>query len=386
MEYYKIDPAKPDKEIIQKAVEILRNGGIIVYPTDTLYGLGVDALNEKALTRLYLLKQRGEKAPVSLMVPNISTIKKYTAKLSPEINNALKKLLPGKVTVILPQKDKDTLPYLFRMNKKNKLGFRIPRHNVCSALNKSYPNPITTTSANISGKANALTIQDIIAQFGDKLDLILDAGPVKGKKGSTIIDFTKNPFLVLREGEVSVDKIRKKLPDIPLQKRKSKYVVTFVCSGNICRSPLAMGILRAMLSKTKYRNLVEVNSAGTLNLPTQPVYEYAGEVAEENHIDLSEHFSRPVTERIMDEADLVVCMALNHYTHLRAAFPQHKEKIIMLKQWNRPKKLFNPSIADPIGHSRDFFRDTYREIHKELKRVFPFLIQDIKRFIKYNDL
>ncbi|HID38440.1 MAG TPA: threonylcarbamoyl-AMP synthase [Calditrichaeota bacterium] len=386
MEYYKIDPNKPDKKIIAKAAAVLKSGGIIAYPTDTLYGLGVDALNEKALSRLYLLKQRGGKTPVSLMVYDLKSIEEYSGKLEPEIKEYLKKLLPGKITVLLPRKDKDVLPDLFRITKGKKLGFRIPGHNVCSALSKAFPNPITTTSANISGKPNAVNVQAIIAQFGDKLDLILDAGPVTAKQGSTIIDFTKIPFLVMREGQVSLKILRQKLPGVPLRKRKEKFTITFICSGNICRSPLAMGILRAMLARTKYRKVVEVDSAGTLNLAGQRVHEYSYEVAKENKIDLAKHISRPITDRMMQNAQLIICMALNHYTHLRSIYPQYRDKIIMLKQWKRPKNLSNPSIADPIGHPRDFFGETYREIHKELKRIFPFLIQEIKAFVEYNDL
>ncbi len=386
MEYYKIDAAKPDKEIIRKAVNILENGGIIVYPTDTLYGLGVDALSEKALTRLYLIKQRGEKIPVSLMVSNLKTIEQFSGQLSPEMREILKKLLPGKITVLLPNKEQNALPYLLRSGNKQKIGFRVPNHKVSSALSRAFPNPITSTSANLAGKENALTVQDVIAQFGDKLDLILDAGPVSGKKGSTIIDFTKDPFLILREGEISFGEIKNILPDVPLKKRKDKYVITFVCSGNICRSPLAMGILRGMMSKTKYRNVVDVNSAGTLDLAGQPVHEYSYEVAKENKVDLAKHVSRPVSARMMEDAELIVCMALNHFNHLRTVYPQYRDKIIMLKQWQRPNNLSNPSIADPIGHPRDFFRQTYEEIHRELKRIFPFLMQEIKAFADYNDL
>jgi len=385
MEYYKIDAANPDKEIIKKAVDILKAGGVIVYPTDTLYGMGVDSLNEKALTRLYLLKQRSKKMPVSLMVPNIKSVEKITGKLGNELSQYIRTLLPGKITVILPCEDKDSLPYLLR-GKDKKIGFRMPEHNVCAALSNAYPNPITTTSANISGSKNAFTIQDIIAQFGDKLDLILDSGVMKKSKGSTVIDFTKDPFLVLREGEVAFSELRKKLPDIPLRVRKDKYVITFVCSGNICRSPLAMGILKSMLARTKFRKAVKIDSAGTLNLAGQRIHEYSYEVAKENKIDLAMHVSQPITDKMMEDAQLIVCMALNHYTHLRSTYPQYRDKIVMLKQWKRPKNLSNPSIADPIGHPRDFFKETYKDIHKELKRIFPFLLQEIKAFVEYNDL
>jgi len=163
---------------------------------------------------------------------------------------------------------------------------------------------------------------------------------------------------------------------------EGKFHIMFVCSGNICRSPTAAGILRQMLARTKYKLYVDINSAGTLSYSGAPAAEFSIAVAREAGVNIASHISQSVTEKLMDKAHLVICMALNHYQILSQNYPQLRSKIVLLKQWKVTKKLANPSIADPIGHTLTFYDKTYSEILKELKRVFPAIIVLIKEFLK----
>lgn len=391
MEYYKIDPKNPDKKIVKRAIKVLQEGGVIVYPTNTLYGLGVDVFNKKALDRLFVLKQRGPHQPVSLLVASLEQLRSLYATVSAEQYRQLLQLLPGKYTFLLKSRFKENLPYLSSgQGEANgegpKVGFRIAEYDLCRQLVIGLGNPITSTSANISGKPNAKTVQDIIAQFGDRLDLILDAGPTPDLRGSTIIDLTKKPYLVVREGSVSLAELRRKWPDVPLKKRKEKFRVTFVCSGNICRSTMAEGILREVLSKTRFRNVMEVESAGTLPTASGPAHPLTLKTLSAHGIDMYRHQARAINAQIVEESDLLICMAVNHYEYLRARFPQHKEKIVLLKEWHRRSKLSNPSVADPIGHDEAFYEQTFVEIQNEIKRILPYLFSEVKKFIRYHEL
>lgn len=194
MEYYKINPLKPDRKILTRTLEVLKAGGIIVYPTNTLYGLGVDVFNQRALERLFVVKQRTIDQPVSLMVASVEQLIELFARADQRQTNVLKKLLPGKFTVILKSKFKQNLAYFSSGSRNTKVGFRVAELPFNQKLLIKFGNPISSTSANVSGKPNAKTVQEIIAQFGDRLDLILDAGPAPDLTGSTIIDITKNPF------------------------------------------------------------------------------------------------------------------------------------------------------------------------------------------------
>lgn len=386
MEYYKIDPLKPDRNVLNRTIEVLRSGGIIVYPTNTLYGLGVDAFNLKALERLFIVKQRTMDQPVSLMVASIEQLVQLFARTDERQQKVLRKLLPGKFTVILESKFKQNLAYFASGPSKTKVGFRVAELPFNQKLLIKFGNPISSTSANVAGKPNAKTVQEIIAQFGDRLDLILDAGPTPDLKGSTIIDLAKNPFLMLREGSVNLSQVKKIIAPEKVLKRKEKFVITFVCSGNICRSPMAEGILKKFLSRTKFKNLVVVQSAGTLELTSGPAHPNAISVARLLGVDIAAHQARTITREMVEQSDLIIAMALNHFEFLKSNFPDQAEKVVLLKTWERKTGIGNPSIPDPIGHDINFFEKVAEEIKNEIKRIMPFLFQRIKKFVEYNDL
>ena len=386
MEYYRIDPGHPDRKILNRTVQVLSEGGIIVYPTNTLYGLGVNAFNPKALERLFVIKQRTIDQPISLMVASIEQLIQLFARVDDRQKRVLSKLFPGKFTVILESKFKENLAYFASGPKRNKVGFRVADLPFNKKLLIKFGNPISSTSANISGKSNASNVQEIIAQFGDRLDLILDAGPAPDLAGSTIIEMTKKPFLILREGAVKKEEVEKLIAPEKVRKRKEKFTITFICSGNICRSPIAAGILKEMIAKTKFRNLVTIQSAGTLSLTTGPAHPNAVSVARFLGTDISAHQARPVSEQIMKDSDLIIAMALNHLQYLKTHFPEHAHKVVLLKSWKRKTGIANPSIPDPIGHDLNFFEQVAVEIKNELKRIMPYLFREIKKFIEYNDL
>lgn len=390
MQYYKIDPENPDKNTIKKAVKCLEEGGLIVYPTDTLYGLGVDVFNRKAVNKLFLVKQRDMRNPVSLMLHSIQQIKEIFGIDSPALRTDLEKLLPGKYTAVINNPLQKKIPIIENVNEPGtyleKVGVRIPDHAVCKELTTLIDSPISTTSANLSGAKNVFNIQDIIAYMGDKLDLILDAGPIKQSKGSTVIDFTHTPYKILRAGDISSDDVAEKIGSKKILQLRDKFIITFVCSGNICRSPMAEYILRQMLTKTKYRKHVKVQSAGTLRIETSPAHEYAINVSNAHDLDLNPHSSQPVDDKIMEKSDLVFALAQNHFVELNRRYPQHKNKIGLLKQWKRPYQISIPSIADPIGHSLTFFQGTYDEIYSEVKRVFPGILSHLRNFCELHGL
>ncbi|MGB9845305.1 L-threonylcarbamoyladenylate synthase [Methanothermobacter tenebrarum] len=188
------------KDHLTVARAILKGGGIVLYPTDTLYGLGVNAFDEEAVKRLYRLKKRPFNKPISICLHDIEWIRRI-AHLNPQIERLIKKLLPGPFTIIL--KKKNTIPQILTGNT-DKIGIRIPDNTISRELSKDFP--ITSTSANISGMKTHNNIKDIIQQIGE-VDIAIDAGPLKGG-ASTVIDLTLDPPKILRKG-AGIEKAKK---------------------------------------------------------------------------------------------------------------------------------------------------------------------------------
>ncbi|MCB0284051.1 MAG: threonylcarbamoyl-AMP synthase [Calditrichaeota bacterium] len=389
MQYYKIDPQNPDPKIIKKAVECLKKGGVIVYPTDTLYGLGIDTYNRNAVNKLFLIKQRDMRRPVSLLVDSIERIEEEFG-LDEEVKSDLEKLLPGRITAVIKNKKQKKNPILEQIEKEGEylptVGVRIPDHPVSAAIAAEFKSPISSTSANISGMDNVFSIQNVIAQFSSELDFILDAGPIQESMGSTIIDFTSSPYLILRDGDFPKDELKEILGKDRIYQQRKEYVITFVCSGNICRSPIAEAVLKKMLSKTKYKDFIRVHSAGTLRMDSSPAHDFAVDISRENEVDLNDHLSKHINREIVKESSIIFCLAQNHYNYLVERYPTHRDKIFLLKQWKSNHQVSIPSIADPIGHSYEFFKDTFSEIRAELKRILPSILVDVKKFAEFHKL
>lgn len=192
MKLIQINPQKPEKEKIKRAINVLRAEGILIYPTDTIYGLGVNIFSERAIKRVYNLKNRPYNKPLSVCVSKIKDIHEIAYLDNRE--EIIKKLLPGPFTIIL--RKKEHISSILTAGK-DKIGVRIPDNRICREITRKFP--ITTTSANLSGKEAPKSVDDIIKQWGDSVDLIIDGGNSQGFP-STVIDMTTHPPKILRKG------------------------------------------------------------------------------------------------------------------------------------------------------------------------------------------
>jgi len=381
MYHIKIDPDNPQADIIRQAAEVIRAGGLIVYPTDTLYGFGIDMNSPSALERLKKLKGRDSGKPLSVLVNGKTQAEWLTGRLTPEESICFDKLLPGKITLLLPRRIPSPISVFENFDK---VGVRHPDHPVCNKLITELGFPISSTSVNFSGRANLKNADEIIQAFGERIDLILDSGPVKSLLGSTVLDCSIHPPQLIREGEVSQEQIETML-GLKIKAIKKKFLILFICSGNICRSPMAEGILKRVLSKTRYKELVEVKSAGTLKITNVPAAAEVIDIASGYDIPLARHRSQALTRKILADANLVLCMALNHFNYINSNFPEYKEKVFLVKQWLEKKPLSNPSIADPIGHNVEFFKRIFNQIYIEIMRVLPEIFILLKAFEKKRE-
>jgi len=192
----KINPINPQIRLISKVVEVLASGGIIIYPTDTVYGLGCDIFNKKAIQKIYQIKGKSFKQPLSFIVPNLKQISQF-AFVSNKAYRIMRKLLPGPYTFVLPASR--LVPKKISINNKKTVGIRIPRNRVCMSILEKFSNPIISTSANISGEDVLSDPHEILETIGQSIDLIIDTG-ILGHMASTVVDLTQTDPVILRQG------------------------------------------------------------------------------------------------------------------------------------------------------------------------------------------
>ena len=184
--------------------DIFKKGGMIAYPTETFYGLGVDPFNEIAIKKLFELKGRDPDKPVSILIKDKKMLLTVVEEISPLAEILMKKFWPGPLTIIF--KAKKSIPSILT-GGTGKIGVRISSNPITQKLLENVDSPITTTSANPSDKKSPITAKEVMDYFGDKIDLILDGGMLYGKLGSTVVDVTEGELIVIREGEISVEAI-----------------------------------------------------------------------------------------------------------------------------------------------------------------------------------
>ena len=195
------------KKIAETAVKVLEKGGVIVYPTDTLYGLGANALDEDAVLKIYKIKKRDRNKPLSIIAKDLKMVKKISC-VDSRVEKILNKIWPGPITIRL--RKKDIVPYSLTGNGET-VAVRISDNEFISALMDKIDFPIVATSANISGEKNLLDPDKIISEFKSsklKPDLFIDADEIKNSKPSTIVDLTTGVPKILRVGIVGRDEMK----------------------------------------------------------------------------------------------------------------------------------------------------------------------------------
>ena len=197
-----INPINPQQRKIDQVVEVLRRGGIIAYPTDTIYGIGCDIMNKKAIERVYQIKQIPRDTPFSFICSDLKNISEY-AKVSNYAYKTMRRLLPGAYTFIL--EGSNQVPKMM-LTKRKTAGIRVPNNPICLALINSLGNPIISSSA--STRDGDLLREPWLVEehFGKQLDLVIDGGQVPGEPSSVISLIDDEP-VVIREGLGPIDNL-----------------------------------------------------------------------------------------------------------------------------------------------------------------------------------
>jgi L-threonylcarbamoyladenylate synthase len=341
-EVLKVQDRSALSEELKRAGRILRGGGLVAFPTETVYGIAVAATIPDAVARLYELKKRPRDKPMSMMVAGMEPVQDRCPEIPPKALQLIKRFWPGPVTLVLPTTRPDG-------TSGGLVGFRYPSHPLAQGLVEAAGVPLLVPSANLSGDAPAKTADEVLKYFPEQLDLVIDGGRTQGGHESTVVKVEGDTVTVLREGAIPEWRIR----------HPQRAHILFVCQGNTDRSPLAEAILRRTLaerlgcSEDKLAELdYHVTSAGTSAEPGHRASRRTRQVARELFqppIDLEEHRSRKLTEEMLNQATRIVCMERSQREEILAFYPHRVRDVILLD----PE---GSDIADPVGHGMDVYR------------------------------
>ncbi len=195
-----------DETLLKQAADVLRNGGLVAYPTDTVYGLAADPTNAEAVRKLSEAKNRDPDQPMPHLIAASESARTVTASISEPARKLMQAFWPGGLTIILYKAQTYT-----SSATGETIGLRVPDHPVPRALSRLLGGPITGTSANIAGSPEPLSAGDVRRFLGEAVDLIIDGGPCPGDRPSTVIDCTVEPPKILRTGVVSREEIERVL-------------------------------------------------------------------------------------------------------------------------------------------------------------------------------
>ena len=198
----KIDAVRPDPEVLKQAAKRIAKGEVVVCPTDTGYAFSANALDTRAVARVFHLKGRLYSNPIHVAVSSIEEAEKY-AHVDEVARQLAARFLPGALTVVLPKRE--IIPNML-VAGLDSIGIRIPDNRIILSLTEMAGKPLTTTSANISGRPTPYAVEEVVEQMGEAVQdiaLILDQGPLSGRELSTIVDLTVRPPQLIRQGRVS---------------------------------------------------------------------------------------------------------------------------------------------------------------------------------------
>lgn len=193
----KVNSAQPEAAKIEKAALILRNGGLVAFPTETVYGLGANMLDKDAIKKVYRIKNRPKGKPLTIHIADVKILKKMVGRIPSSAKKLIAKFWPGPLTLVL--KDKTS----------KKTGFRIPDNRIAFLLIKEAAVPVVAPSANISGKRPPTDAQEVLKNLSGKIEMVLDGGKTQIGVESTVVDLSGRQYKILREGAISEEEIRR---------------------------------------------------------------------------------------------------------------------------------------------------------------------------------
>lgn len=346
----KIDQQNIKDKDLQDAASIIKNGGLAIIPTETVYGIAANMLNRAAVERLSRIKQRPKDKPFSLLIDKKEAVEEYAVDIPISAYKLIAAFWPGPLTLVL------------KSGAEGTIGLRMPDNVVALKIVSLSGVPVICPSANLSGSPAPVDFEQAIGELDGKVDLAIDNGKARLGLESSVVDLSTETLRVLREAAIKKEAI---------EDTAGKKTVLFICTGNSCRSVMAEAQLKKRL-KEKGRQGIEVLSAGIMGFAGSGATESTKQVLAEEGIDISEHCSRMVDREMLKRSDIILVMERLHEERVRQIAPELKNKVFLLKEFVK-KKDNNLDIEDPIGQPIEFYEQVLAVIKEAVEKIIEII-------------